>query len=149
MTLYEMNDLFGLYLPENENYAIWQYLTSMFMHGGVVHILFNMMALWMFGSALEQTWGSKKFLILYFAAGIGAGVISSLVNSYEYASSVAAVNALGMFDADIQELLESRRYMPLAGLTEDMVGEIYQNYYSKTVGASGAIYGVIASKRHV
>jgi len=84
VTLYDLNELLGLYLPENKNFAVWQYLTSMFMHGSVMHILFNMMGLWMFGSALEKIWGAKKFLILYFVAGIGAGVISGLVNSYEY-----------------------------------------------------------------
>lgn len=145
VTLYDLNELLGLYLPENENFAVWQYLTSMFMHGSVMHILFNMMGLWMFGSALEKIWGAQKFLILYFVAGIGAGVISGLVNSYEYSASVAAVNAVGMFDQEIKDLLETRRYIPYDGLTQEMVGELYQNYHSKTVGASGALYGVIVA----
>ena len=143
--LYDLNSLFGLYLPENENFAVWQYLTSMFMHGGVMHILFNMMGLWMFGSALERIWGSQKFLILYFVAGIGAGVISSLVNSYEYTASIAAVNAAGMTSLDIKELLDTRMYRPTSELTAEMVGEVYQNYHMKTVGASGALYGVIVA----
>lgn len=145
VTLYDLNAVLGLYIPENENFAIWQYLTSMFMHGGVVHILFNMMGLWMFGSALETMWGSKKFLTLYFIAGIGAGIISSLVNNYEHSVNVAAVNAVGMFEMDIKNLLENGQYIPYDGLTEQMVSSLYHNYHSTTIGASGALYGVIVA----
>ncbi|RVU86337.1 rhomboid family intramembrane serine protease [Leucothrix sargassi] len=144
-TLYDLNDLLGLYIPENENFAIWQLVTSMFMHGGVMHIIFNMMGLWMFGSALERIWGSKKFLFLYFAAGIGAGVISNLVSSYEYAGLVSALNALGMHSSDIKYVLETRYYTPLNGITPEMIGELYQSYHTVTVGASGALYGVIVA----
>jgi len=50
-----------------------------------------------------------------------------------------------MFDQEIKDLLETRRYIPYDGLTQEMVGELYQNYHSKTVGASGALYGVIVA----
>lgn len=145
MTLYDLNDLFGLYLPQNPNYAVWQYLTSMFMHGGVTHILFNMLGLWMFGTALEGIWGSQKFLILYFVAGIGAGVISTWVNSYEYAAGIATLAAAGMNSLDIQTMLDTARFTPSSTLTVELVSEIYQNYHVKMVGASGAIYGVIVA----
>lgn len=57
-------------------YNIWQLFTYMFTHSlQVTHILFNMLMLWFFGSELEQTWGSKKFLIYYLLTGVGAAII--------------------------------------------------------------------------
>jgi len=145
VTLYDLNDLLGLYLPANDNYAIWQYITSMFMHHGVVHILFNMVGLYFFGCSLERTLGSQRFVFLYFITGIGAGIIYTLVHNYEYSSSIAAVNAVGMFENEINELLETRRYIPIDGLTEAMVGNLYQNYHIQMTGASGALYGIIVA----
>ena len=50
----------------------------MFLHGGVFHIVFNMLALWMFGAELERTWGTRYFLKFYFVTGIGAAVLTVL-----------------------------------------------------------------------
>jgi membrane associated rhomboid family serine protease len=55
-------------------FFVWQVVTYMFLHGGFFHLLFNMFSLWMFGRTLEETWGTKKFLQLYFFCGIGAGI---------------------------------------------------------------------------
>ena len=63
---------------------IWQPFTYLFLHGSFMHILFNMLALWMFGTELERLWGSQFFLRYYFVTGVGAGVaviIASLVPS--------------------------------------------------------------------
>ena len=57
---------------------VWQLVTYMFLHGSVLHILFNMVALWMFGAELEQAWGTREFLKFYFATGVGAGVLTVL-----------------------------------------------------------------------
>ena len=59
---------------------IWQLVTYMFLHAGIGHILFNMLTLWMFGAAVEQTWGTRRFLQYYFICGIGAGVCVVLAN---------------------------------------------------------------------
>ena len=48
----------------------------MFLHGGVFHIVFNMLALWMFGAELERLWGTRYFLKFYFVTGIGAGALT-------------------------------------------------------------------------
>ena len=74
----------ALFYPKNPHFNYWQFLTHMFMHGGVMHILFNMYALWAFGSPLEAMWGSKKFLFFYLATGLGAGIIYTLVNYYQF-----------------------------------------------------------------
>jgi len=57
---------------------LWQLGTYMFLHGGLTHILFNMLALWMFGTELERVWGSRYFVKFYFVTGIGAGVLTVL-----------------------------------------------------------------------
>jgi len=55
---------------------IWQPATYMFLHGGMFHVLFNMLALWMFGAELERIWGTRYFLKFYFVTGIGAGALT-------------------------------------------------------------------------
>ena len=55
----------ALYFPKNENFAFWQFVSHMFMHGSFMHILFNMYGLWAFGSPLEEMWGRNKFLFFY------------------------------------------------------------------------------------
>src|SRR5205807_1520566 len=59
---------------------LWQLATYMFLHGGLFHILFNMLALWMFGTELDRIWGSRFFLKFYFITGIGAGVLTVVVS---------------------------------------------------------------------
>ncbi len=75
----DLTHAFGLWYFGSPNFHIWQPLTYMFMHGGFSHLFFNMFALWMFGSALENHWGSRRYLIYYLATGIGAGLFQELV----------------------------------------------------------------------
>lgn len=76
------------------------------MHAGFSHIFFNLFALWMFGQAIENFWGSKRFIIYYFLTGIGAGLLHVFINNDPVATS------------------QGLRYIP-------------------TVGASGAVYGIL------
>lgn len=71
---------------------LWQFFTSLFIHGGVMHLVNNMIALWIFGTPLEKEWGSKRFLIYYFVCGIGAGLLQFCV---DYSSSIPGVGASG------------------------------------------------------
>lgn len=71
---------------------IWQPVTYMFLHGGILHLLLNMFVLWMFGTALESTWGSVKFLKFYFICGIGAGILNAAVTP---ASPIPTIGASG------------------------------------------------------
>ncbi|HMJ47884.1 MAG TPA: rhomboid family intramembrane serine protease, partial [Ferruginibacter sp.] len=70
-----VNDLFALHHYKSEVFRPYQLITHMFMHGGLFHLLFNMLALWMFGSMLERIWGPKKFLIFYLICGVAAGLM--------------------------------------------------------------------------
>jgi membrane associated rhomboid family serine protease len=85
----------------------WQPLTYLFLHADIWHILLNMLFLWMFGSDLERTWGTRRFYVFYFVAGIGAGCTTVLIKTL-----------LHMFGTG-------------ASVT------------TATIGASGAIYGVL------
>ena len=60
---------------------VWQLVTYLFLHGGWFHIIFNMFALWMFGSDLENLWGRRKFLVYYFVTGVGAGILDVVLNT--------------------------------------------------------------------
>jgi len=62
--------------------AVWQLVTYLFLHslGSIWHILFNMLSLWMFGTPVEQTWGTRRFLQYYFICGVGAGICVVLAN---------------------------------------------------------------------
>ena len=70
----DLNDILGLHYFAAEKFEPYQFITYMFMHGGFMHIFFNMFALWMFGNALENIWGPRRFLIYYFVTGIGAAI---------------------------------------------------------------------------
>jgi len=62
------------------NFFLWQLATYLFLHGGFGHIIWNMLALWMFGADIERVWGTRKFLQFYFFCGIGAGICVVLAN---------------------------------------------------------------------
>ena len=74
-----ITNLLALWPAGTPMFRIWQPITYMFMHAGIDHIFFNMFALWMFGYILENYWGSKRFLVYYFACGIGAALANMLV----------------------------------------------------------------------
>ena len=146
LTTFELNQWLALYYPDNPQYGIWQYVTSMFMHGSLPHLLFNMFGLYMFGSALEKVWGQQKFLFFYFAAGIGAGIIYTLVNYFQFSAGFDSLIALGLANFEIKEILLTGSYSnQYPGLEKEMLEEFYRTYHAPMVGASGAIYGVLVA----
>jgi membrane associated rhomboid family serine protease len=78
-----------------KEFYVWQLVTYMFLHAGIWHILWNMLALWWFGVDLEQTWGTEKFLRFYFLCGVGAGVVVVLANYLFGDPRVATIGASG------------------------------------------------------
>src|SRR6516225_5456568 len=75
-----------------QHYYLWQVVTYIFLHGGFFHILFNMFGLYMFGSELELTWGTRQFTKFFFVCGIGAAIITVLLSPH---SDVAIIGASG------------------------------------------------------
>ena len=118
-----MMSSFALFYPTSHYFHWWQLFTHMFMHGGWAHIFFNMWALIMFGSAVEQTIGSKKMLWLYFVAGLGAVALHFGVMHLEC------------------NILENQIMSGVAGAAESYA----RLKATPTVGASGAIYGLLMS----
>jgi membrane associated rhomboid family serine protease len=91
----DLSDTLALHAPLSKHSKPWQYFTYMFLHGNsgssnfnssstFRHLLGNMIGLWFFGAALENAWGSKKFLFFYLATGVFAGITQNLAVHYEY-----------------------------------------------------------------
>lgn len=109
-----------------------QLITHMFLHdkGGIGHLLFNMFALWMFGSILENYISSKKFLIFYLICGLGAGILTQLTIPFSaemFSKSAEGLRAASQNNASVAQIIDA-----------------YKNEYSM-IGASGAIMGVMAA----
>ena len=87
--------MFGL-VPQSvsHEFRLWQMFTYLFIHGGFIHIIFNMFVLWMFGKDLELDWGKNEFLIFYFICGIGAGLITVLASMNSFVPVVGASGAI-------------------------------------------------------
>ena len=116
-----MIEKFALFYPTSPFFHWWQPLTHMFMHGGFWHLFFNMYTLFIFGSVLERVWGTKKFLIFYFVTGLGAALVHTGV-----------------------EWLQMQYWMnEVASGDMAALNSIRQLKVTPTVGASGAIYGVL------
>ncbi|MCK5692326.1 MAG: rhomboid family intramembrane serine protease, partial [Bacteroidales bacterium] len=132
-----LNGVLGMFYFQSPFFKPWQIVTHMFMHGGLGHIFFNMYALWIFGKTLESVWGSKRFLIYYLATGLGAAFFHQLVNYIQFAPEIAALK--GAYSVD---------RINYALLTEILQpgNQFYQfgrELMRPTVGASGAVYGVL------
>ena len=112
---------FALFYPTSPYFHWWQYLTHMFMHGGWWHIIFNMYALFIFGSVVERIIGEKKFLILYFVCGLGAAALHTGV---EYLQAQTWMNEIAQGSTTAMQQYTVLKSTP-------------------TVGASGAIYGLL------
>lgn len=94
-----LEDWGALWPVQSPNFKIWQIVTHMFMHGGIFHLVFNMIGLWMFGKYLENFWGPKRFFQFYIICGLIAG-ISHLLLSGGYGYAVGASGAvMGIFAA--------------------------------------------------
>src|ERR1041385_1358637 len=77
-----------------QKYYLWQLVTYIFLHGGFFHILFNMFGLYMFGSELEMTWGTREFLKFFSVCGIGAGLITVLISPHSPVTIIGASGAI-------------------------------------------------------
>jgi membrane associated rhomboid family serine protease len=132
--------LLGLHYFTSEEFRSWQFVSYMFMHGGFYHLLFNMFALWMFGSILEQVWGPKRFLTYYMVTGIGAGLVQILVaflriQSLEGELSPEQIDIVYSQGAELWR--EGRTY------ADATMSALHRVINTPTVGASGAVFGIL------
>jgi membrane associated rhomboid family serine protease len=137
----------ALYFPENPNFHFWQPLTHMFMHGGFMHIFFNMFALYSFGVVLEQVWGAKKFIFFYISCGLGAALLHIGVNYISFYSGMNILLEHGIPKAEILETLAQGKFNTQWSelMSATQLENFLQAYLTPSVGASGAIYGVLVA----
>ncbi|OOG68927.1 rhomboid family intramembrane serine protease [Flavobacterium sp. A45] len=142
--------LLSMYFFESPDFHFWQIFTHMFMHAplpNIMHIAFNMFALYSFGSALEHFWGGRKFVFFYISCGLGAALLHTGVNYYFFENGInllvengyqkveiLKILSEGKFDTKWQELLTPSDFQAFMGA-----------YLGNVVGASGAIYGLLVA----
>jgi membrane associated rhomboid family serine protease len=136
----DLNQTLGMYFPKSDQFRPIQILTHMFMHAGFTHLFFNMFALYMFGQILEQVWGPKRFFIYYIVTGLGAMVIHEAVIAVQYARVMNIISP-----EQLQEVLDNGHKYLLQGkgYLDPVMKELQSILYTPTVGASGAVFGVL------
>ncbi len=158
------DDFLALHYWQSPYFKWWQLFTHMFMHASLAHIFFNMFALWMFGSILENVFGPRKFLMFYLICGLGAAachlsVLAIQFNSFnsaflyyqehpnigEYVNFLKKINATGPV---FNEILKFWNATPdCTNCAQQSIEKIQELYLIKineaTVGASGAVFGLL------
>lgn len=147
----DLTDILGMHYWASDKFNVAQMFTYMFMHGGFNHMFFNMFAVYMFGSALENYWGSQKFLLYYLVTGVGAGIIQQLFWTVEYQQLVIAMNdAIVANSGTLLVPFESElaKYFQITGLPSFGISELTEMKRMflnapVTVGASGSVFGLL------
>ena len=164
----DLDVLFGLHYFKSDLFRPYQFVTYMFLHADVSHVVMNMFALWMFGYLLENVWGPKRFLTYYMITGIGAAVVQTLVSWWSYSGSEIAVqlyyqhagieNFVAFVKAypphteqlydTLNKFLTEWNAQPMNQhnilLSKDLINQVWQSHISTpTIGASGAVYGIL------
>jgi membrane associated rhomboid family serine protease len=116
----QLTEKIALFPLASSNFHGYQIFTHMFAHGGFGHIIFNMFALWMFGSVLENLWGAKRFLIFYLACGLGSAFLHLVIQHYRF----------------LEMVRDMPQYDPQS---------IADNALGPALGASGAIMGLFVA----
>ena len=170
-------DWFAMHFPKHESFQPWQVFTHMFMHGGadlnnlsISHLAFNMFALWMFGSPVEYTLGSKRFIFIYLSAGLGAVAFQVAYHYYDFYTVYQAIADLNLEGDLLEKIISidaregqyikgevlSERLFPLLqeyGISSDTIDQgVFKALFdlniiarSSMVGASGCIMGIMAA----
>jgi membrane associated rhomboid family serine protease len=163
----DLVNILGLHYFQSDLFRPYQFVSYMFLHGSISHVAMNMFTLWMFGYLLENVWGSKRFLTYYIITGIGAAVVQLLVNWVDISSVQAAANAYaanptidgfvgfvrhhfpsyeteGTIRNFINQWSLSKNSPAMASQSLDYISQLIKLQMDvPTVGASGAVYGIL------
>ncbi len=136
----DLTDILGLHYFGSELFKPYQIITYMFMHGGLSHLFFNMFAVWMFGSQIENAWGPKRFLIYYLITGVGASILHYIIIhigilNLEAGMSLEAIEYVKTKGAEL--VLTGRNFV------DPDMGQLNLFYNTALVGASGSLFGVL------
>jgi membrane associated rhomboid family serine protease len=118
----DLYNTLALHTWQSQLFKPWQIITHIFMHASITHLVFNMLAIWMIGSVLENLWGPKRFLIFFITCGLGA--------------AFAHLCAL---------YVESSKYISMYNFGVLSLGNLNIILNNPTVGASGAVFGCLAA----
>jgi membrane associated rhomboid family serine protease len=162
-----ITDYLGLHYFKSELFRPHQFITYMFMHGGWMHIIMNMFALWMFGNVLENVWGPKRFLIFYLITGVGAALVYMCYQWYNihqieeslalYSNAPSVIDFTGLLKKHFPFALDSEQVQGFISSWSEREGDseyiqqslsfihtmINEVQNTVTVGASGSVYGVL------
>ncbi len=137
---YDITSILALYFPKSEMFKPLQILTHMFMHAGLWHLFFNMFALYMFGGILENVWGPKRFFIYYMVCGLGAALTHETVIAFQYNQ---LTKSIGPENLQIVIDQATTLFKQGQGFTDPEMLKLQMLLNTPTVGASGAIFGVL------
>ncbi len=161
-------NILGLHYFKSQYFKPYQFVTYMFIHADFQHIIYNMFALWMFGYLLENVWGPKRFLTYYLLTGIGAAAVQTFVNWWNFSSIEAGALAYSLapsldsfmafvkyhfpqyyeYHDTIKSFISSWSLAPnnpvFLQQSVDYVGQLIKLRMDvPTIGASGAVYGIL------
>jgi len=164
----DLDNLLGLHYFKSDLFRPYQFVTYMFLHANISHVVMNMFALWMFGYLLENVWGSKRFLTYYMITGIGAALVQTFVNWLDISSIQTAAQAYstnptldgfilfvrhhypGYYEAEgtlktfIAQWSQAKQGPGFASQSMDYIGQLMKMQMDvPTIGASGAVYGIL------
>ena len=130
----DLIDILGLHYFQSEKFHFWQFITYMFMHGSMMHIFFNMFAVWMFGAAIENMWGTKRFLNYYILTGLGAAAAHYTIVYYQMQPALEHLNSMlanpALSEQQLYDIMQQKNAM--------IDGQV-------VIGASGAVFGILVA----
>jgi len=132
----DLTKILGLHYWRSELFSPWQIISYMFMHGNIPHILFNMFAVWMFGTHIENRWGSKRFLNYYLLTGFGAAFLHYLIIHFQI------INLESVMNYDQIMIILSEGIVP-EGISRGSAQKLFFLYNTPVVGASGSLFGIL------
>lgn len=136
----DLRSSLGLHYFSSELFEPYQLITYMFMHGSFGHLFFNMFAVWMFGSAIENAWGPKRFLVYYLLTGIGASLLHYAVVYFEISQleAIMSEDAISYVRAHGAALIENHK-----NFVDPDMASLNGLYNTSLVGASGSLFGIL------
>lgn len=138
----DIEAMFALHYPKSQLFRPWQIITHFFMHGNLMHIVFNMFGLWMFGRFLEMVWGGPRFLFFYVITALCAAFLHFLVVNYQINKLMMVMDA-----SDVNEVINNGFAVLREGKNYTLAdaGQLNVLYNGAVVGASGALFGLLGA----
>lgn len=144
----DLTNIMDMHFPKNENYGFWQYLTHIFMHASPRHLLYNMLTLWMFGYTVELYFGQKRFLFIFLSAGIGAGLLVTLVDFIKFNEVYVLFQNAGLNTNEILDILNARQTNDIRitqSISQEQFSTIIKTFHKVSLGASAAVFGILGA----